>query len=190
MMEYNADTAEKPQEDAQRRVLEKTGDTIFASEEILLECLDRFIPASVLTQLRRKALTDLEHCILMRHPVILRLPEQHDSRVPVEMEHLGTADNVANKLAEKLYNEHGATVDEKAAEVTAGIEDAELRVMTTRHCLRRDLHACLRRPGDANPLHLPASSLFLRHPSGDVRPMRLDFDCARCRMIVTVLPGK
>ena len=81
--------------------------------------------------------------------------------------------NVANALARKFYELHGVTNINSAFELGGSPADAAL--MTTRHCIRRELGACLREP-NAKRLTEP---LTLEHAG---RRYRLEFDCAACLM--------
>ena len=55
--------------------------------------------------------------------------------------------------------------------------------MTTDYCLRRELGACLK---SQTSQKLP-DELFLDSPAG---LLRLDFDCAACRMKIHRIPSK
>ncbi|MDE7476111.1 MAG: U32 family peptidase, partial [Duncaniella sp.] len=85
-------------------------------------------------------------------------------------------DNVPNRISSEIYTSHVA-VDVADAVETARPADypAEVPVMTTRYCLRRELGKCLKDPSGKDwrgPLTLV---------SGTTR-MRVDFDCRNCRM--------
>ena len=93
---------------------------------------------------------------------------------------LTSADNVANYLAKKLYQDHGVTSVEPAMEcqMAEKITTDGLEVMHTRYCLRRELGACLKSK-DANKL--PAR-LFLR--TGN-HLISIYCDCTNCEMHLT-----
>ncbi|WP_295729038.1 U32 family peptidase [uncultured Muribaculum sp.] len=178
--------ARTPQADAQRRVLAKLGGTIYRVRDIDNRATSGiFIPASILTALRRDAIA-----LLDRNAKINYRREPRRKEDPQVVWPSGTTlsrhANVANTLAEKVYRDHGVTGKiEPAAETSTIRSEAEPTVMTTRYCLRRELGACLRTPGCASlkgPLKLVADM------SGERRLMlRLDFDCAACRMHVVKL---
>lgn len=168
------DTARTPQDAARRKVLERLGDTPYELGTLDDRAGDAFIPASQLAELRRRAIEALDGVWETVRPVARRKPA---ALSPGEFENmrLGYHDNVANSLARRFYESHGAVVEHQALEVepqTAG----PLRVMTTRYCLRRELGACLRRPEQASKL---PPELFLEAPLGR---FRLHFDCANCQM--------
>lgn len=84
-------------------------------------------------------------------------------------------DNVANRLAQQFYVDHGVTALQPALEVRR--PQGETIVMTTRYCIRRELGCCLK---THKGKELP-SPLFIE--TGLDR-FRLDFDCKACRMKV------
>ena len=86
-------------------------------------------------------------------------------------------DNVANRLAEEFYRQHGATTIEHAVEVDRKAAGREIVVMTTRYCLRREMGYCLKTSQGArwkSPLHITSAN----------HRFRLDFDCSKCEMKV------
>lgn len=186
----NAEASRSPQENTQREIFSRLGGTCYRLNEFTTEAGDIFIPRSVLTSLRRAAVDSLDKAAAATMPLDLRRPENHDAPLPPNI-HSGKAevltfhDNVANRLAEKFYREHGAKEIAPAMETDMPSESEEVRVMTTRYCLRREMGACLRTAGAGK---LP-STLFLR-PKNSVsaRTMRIDFDCAVCCMHLTALP--
>ncbi len=176
--------ARTPQAEGRRRILGKLGDTIYQAREISDTLGDAFVPASVLTALRRRAFEMLDHAAAATYRASLRRPENKNVIWP-EGRSLTMHNNVANSKAANFYRDHGVTDIEPALEVdsVAAHRDGEVRVMTSRYCLRRELGYCLRRP-EGKSLKGP---LTLHHTEGKVRDMRLDFDCAACRMHVTAL---
>ncbi len=171
----NLDEARTPQEDSRRRALTKTGATIYTVRSFTDTAGNLFIAASVLADLRRRALELLDRTRIATHHYDLRRPENPDARCQPQLTY---HDNVANRLARRFYTDHGATAIEPALETDSNRRSEKgLTVMTTRYCLRRELGACLRTPG-AKKLPEP---LFLRAPGLD---LRLDFDCRNCRMHV------
>lgn len=163
-----------PQSEQRRRVLEKLGNTIYKPDCVEDNAGDAFIPASLLSNLRREAVEALEQNKRASYPYRYRNKEDLAARYPRET--IDFHDNVANHLAAEFYADHGVTAMEPAMEVKMP-EGNEHEVMCTRYCLRRELGYCLKTSGrDRMP-----RKLYLR--SGDVR-LRLDFDCAACRMRV------
>ncbi len=166
--------ARQPQGAKQREVLAKLGDTIYSLREATV-LDDVFVPASLLTRLRRETVALLDRAHAVTRKVDLRLPEDRTARCPKTT--LENVDNVANELARTLYLDHGVTTIEPALECGERPVPEGTTVMRTRYCLRRQLGACLR---ERDAHRLPAT-LWLR--SGDVK-MRVECDCAHCEMLL------
>ena len=164
--------ARQPQGAKQREVLAKLGDTVYSLREATV-LDDVFVPASLLTRLRRETVELLDRTHAVTRKVPMRLPEDREAQCPKTT--LTNVDNVANALARQLYLDHGVTDIEPALECRTEPVEEGTTVMRTRYCLRRQLGACLR---DPKARRLPAT-LLLR--SGDVK-MRIECDCARCEM--------
>lgn len=168
-----ADIAVTPQEGPRKRILSKTGDTIYLVREIVDLAGDRFIPASLLAQLRREGCAALDRAARVTYTRRERGNEDRETRLP-HATVLTIHDNVANRKAEEFYRDHGAEAITPAVETTRPLT-GEVPVMTTRYCLRREMGCCLKTPeGKRWP-----SPLFL--VSGKLR-LRVDFDCKRCGM--------
>lgn len=173
--------ARTPDVGARARIVGKLGDTHYELRDFDDRVpQDLFIPASMLTKLRRKAVEAFDSSRLLSRRPELRLPENKDAALPAANE-LTYHDNVANRLAREFYTDHGAAKIEPALEVRDKLPQGELRVMTCRYCLRRELGACLKE-GGADRLPGP---LWLTRGN---RRWRLDFDCRNCRMQVIANP--
>lgn len=138
-----------------------------------------YIPPSVLTEVRRQLLAALEGANRATYGHDMRRPEIKEAKYPYDK--LTFADNVANRLAGEFYREHGVTEIEPAMETLRGKEKvaAGTRVMTTRHCILRELGRC-RREKQGKGIRLP---LTLK---ADGFSFRLDFDCEACEMHVSL----
>ena len=158
----------------QRETLAKLGNTIYTLGECEI-LTDAFIPASVLSQLRRDAIELLDKAQNITYRQELRKSEDKSS--PCFTKELVSADNVANSLAESLYADHGASVKEYAIEVAKTIPEQPL--MHTRYCIRRELGAC-KKSGSAKAL---PDKIFLR--SGKTL-LAVNCDCSRCEMFITL----
>jgi len=167
------DAAKTDQSEARRRTLSKLGGTVFGLHTLTDNVpADAFIPASVLTALRRNAIDLMMRTLLISNaPRPAKRTEKADATLPAY--NLTYHDNVANRLARQFYLDHGAESIEPAFEVER--PKGENVVMTTRYCLRRELGACLRQ-SDAKKLPSP---LFLTNKAATYR---LDFDCKNCQM--------
>lgn len=167
----------RPQTKTRRDILSRLGDTIYRLDHLddKLEP-DDFIPASVLTALRRDTIDRLDVTRRMRYAYVYRRQESKVIK-PFKDSPLDYHDNVANRLAKQFYESHGIIVGGQALETSRQDDKSETRVMTTRYCLRRELGVCLR---STNASRLP-SPLFLQAPNVSYR---LDFDCRHCEMHV------
>jgi len=156
-----------------RRQLMKTGRSIYACSEVLVEVLPiPFLTVSALNGLRRVALDALTLDRERRRPRATGSIMRNDVPYPErELTHLG---NVLNRKAEAFYRRHGVTEIEAAAE--SGLDMRGRKVMTTRYCLMHQLDLC-RKPGVDDSVEEP---LYLVDDEG--YRLRLDFDCGRCEM--------
>ena len=179
--DFEPQPARTPQLESRRRILMKLGGTRYslAAEDIVDEAGEVFVPASVLTALRREAVAALDTARIARHQCEPRREPAAELRWPGDAP-LTRHDNVANSFARGFYAGLGIEVGAMAAEVerpAPDTPDGEVCVMETRYCLRRELGACLKQGGASKlpaPLYLTSSG----------NRFRLDFDCARCRMRV------
>ena len=166
--------AETGQETRQRETLAKTGNTIYACRQVSV-IGGKFVPQSLLTQLRRQALAALDVAQKANYRYGYRREEDHEVTCPAVK--LTYADNVANAQARRLYAEHGVQEMEPAMEVAPGKSGKGVTVMHTRYCLRRELGICLKTDAGRKQ----AGKLFLRH--GETT-LALEFDCKNCEMKV------
>lgn len=175
-LDNKPEAAKQPQSERQRQVLSKLGDTIFTMRECDIKG-GFFVPASILTQLRRETIAMLERSHRIAYQRDLRRSE--DKTVTFPYQNLVSADNVANHIADRFYREHGVNNIEPAIECNSGNIEKGTVVMTTRYCLRRELGACKKEKGSKQ---LP-TPLFLR--SGK-NLFRINCDCSRCEMTITL----
>lgn len=131
-----------------------------------------FIPRSEITALRRRLVEELDKANLTTYRFDMRRPENLEALYPSER--LDFRDNVANSLAREFYRSHGVKEMEDAMEVTHGKVERGTQVMTTRHCILRELGMCRKEKG----VH-PEEPLVI--DNGQLR-YRLRFDCSRCEM--------
>lgn len=171
-------TARTPQTTARRDIMGRLGDTIYNMVNLTDNLGDMFVPAKVLTAARRQALEALDRAAAATRIIAYRRPKEAGARYVSD--ELTFHDNVANSVAEGFYRERGVQKVQRALEVDQSPfkDGAEVEVMTCRYCLRRELGACLK-TADADRL---PRRLFLHSTTGTMRPLRLHFDCANCRM--------
>ena len=166
--------AAKPQGDRQKAELGKLGGTIYRLREVTVAD-DIFIPASILAQLRRETIELLNRAHRITRAIDKRRPEDRSHPCPVTT--LTPADNVANRLAEQVYRDHGVT------DITPALEagtpaTSSTPLMHTRYCIRRQLGACLM---GKNANRLPRD-LYLK--TGTTL-LRINCDCHACEMTIT-----
>ena len=166
--------AAKPQGDRQIAELAKLGGTIYRLNEAQVPG-DVFIPASLLARLRRETIELLDRAHSITRPIGKRRPEDRSFTYPVTA--LEPADNVANRLSEQLYRDHGVTDIAPALETGTPVT-AATPLMHTRYCIRRQLGACLK---GKNANSLPRD-LFLK--TGTTL-LRVTCNCKNCEMILT-----
>lgn len=172
--EIYTDIARSEQSEPRRGIMERISDTIYRLDNLDDRLGSIFIPAKALTALRRKALDTLDRSWTIRCNRRLRKPA--DIRPDLFKDFTASYhDNIANAVAEDFYTTHRAKVAEHAVEVDK--PHGNVRVMTTRYCLRRSMGACLR---GKNAGLLP-DRLWLDAPIGR---LELKFDCDNCRMQV------
>lgn len=168
--------ARSPQQAARLSVMQRLGDTVYSATGVDDRLGDIFIPASALTALRRSAIDALDRAWRINRPT-RRLRDMSATVAPDEFagRRLDFHANVANSVARQFYTDHGAASVEPALEALPKAPSTDIHVMTTDYCLRRELGACLKTD---TACRLPGK-LFLNSSAGR---LRLDFDCAHCRM--------
>ena len=165
-----------------RRFFDKTGDTIYRLRSFVSYLdADTFIPASVLTRLRRELLDLLDENARASFTRPVRVAENRGCPYPDKS--LVYADNVANRLAESFYRDHGVLSIEPALEANPDYRAVESgkTVMTTRHCILRELGMC-KRDGHTTGHFRLKEPLVIANPGG--ARFTLAFDCGRCEMRV------
>ena len=200
--------AQKPQRDNIIRQLTKLGNTVYECTEVeIVDEADKyFIPSSILAELRRMVVEELDKQILnMQRMTIYRKSvdkvsdhKPHISMVnPSQYQQLPYLYNISNDVARKFYEQQGLTKAEPAFEIQypsvdngsestgksfsiRGDKDAVSHLlMQCRHCIRYSLGYCVKRGGKKPTWREP---LFLELP--DKRRFHLEFDCKNCQMNV------
>ena len=168
--------AESEQEGNIRKQLSKLGSTILEAAEVHVEwSANFFIPSSILSEMRRKAVEVFFHARKMS--AVPFIPMKKDG-LPDASSVLPSSyrANVANHEAQAFYHSLGIGRIEPAFEINP---PSKAVLMTCRHCLRYSLGACPKQqhkqPSFREPLVLV---------SADGRRFPLRFDCKRCVMEV------
>ncbi len=173
-LDCTRDVARQPQDYS--RIFAKLGNTPYRLVSFNSK-LDPtvFIPAAELTELRRRLLAALDEANLTTYPYHYRRKE--DSGVRYMTESLDFRDNVANSLAEQFYHEHGVKTIKRALEASGQSNCKDKRLMTTRHCILRELGMCKKEKGPgkySEPLYIQSGK----------DSFRLEFNCRDCEMHV------
>ena len=191
---FEHNPAQKPQHDNIIRQLSKLGGTIYECREVEIknQADNYFIPSSVLTELRRNLMEDIEKNADISSSVkavsggSLSSAEDglQESKVKVwqrEYGKYGYLYNIANKSAHEFYKLHGMNHTENAFELSKtsilGTKTDESLIMQCRHCIRYSLGYCVKRGGRKPTWKEP---LYLE--LGDGRRFRLEFACNVCQM--------
>lgn len=171
-LDCTRDVAKRPQDYS--IIFSKLGNTHYRLESFRSELDDSvFIPAGELTELRRRLVSALDEANLSTYPFAYRRPEKKD--VKYFSDELDFRDNVANSLAERFYREHGVRNIERALETHRKPYTKGLRLMTTRHCILRELGICKKDKG----LGQFTEPLILQ---SDADSFTLEFNCRDCEM--------
>ena len=178
-LQCQKDVAKNPEKALEtiRTKLSQWGDTKFSIESIDIQ-LDTiyFIPASVLGEMKRQLVTELEKSLIERHRLNGRhfdRPQGAEKSHTISGENLSYLANVTNSLSRQFYENHGVTHIDDGLEKS--MQEGEIVVMTTKHCIRYANGLCSKETGK------PAAPLYLTNERGR---FRLDFDCKNCQMKV------
>ena len=158
--------------------LSKLGGTPFETSNITIETRQQyFLPASMLNELRRKAVEELEtKRITANRPTdtILALDD-----IPYFQTTVDGRANIVNDKAETFYRRHSVTTIERGPD-QPGVEfKDDFPLMTTKYCLRYELGQCLMHKCNKTVSPDYASDLFLYNNGNK---FRLSFDCKKCEM--------
>ncbi|WP_271007910.1 peptidase U32 family protein [Paucibacter sp. B51] len=162
--------------------LGKLGTTIFEARRVRLAWREStcFLPASLVNQLRREAVSALEEA---RAQAFERLPRARpvEPPVPYPEDTLSYLANVYNGQAAAFYAKHGVKLVGAAYE--SHEELGEVSLMITKHCVRWSLSLCPKQAKGVTGVQgtVRAEPLVLQH--GDDR-LTLRFDCKPCEMHV------
>ena len=171
-VEWKKEDARTPQQENIRTQLGKMGNTGFEVQnvEVRLEG-ERFIPSSLLSDLRRQVTAGLERVRLDSY-VRPGVGASANPKYPIEkLTYLG---NVMNAQARTFYQDHGVTGIDDAFEKT---QPDSATVMFCRHCIKNAMGLCTKNPRRDMKVQEP---LWL--VSQDGRRFRLRFDCSKCQM--------
>ena len=174
--EWKKENARTPQQGNIRTQLTKLGATRFEAQTVDIKLDgDRFIPSSLLSDMRRQVTGQLE-AVRMDSYVRPAKGVARGVKVEYPVRELTYLGNVMNAVARTFYTDHGVQRVDDAFEKTAPDSAA---VMFCRHCIKNSMGLCTKNRMVDKQLREP---LFL--VSQDGRRFRLRFDCAHCQMEV------
>ena len=168
--------ARTPQADNLKNQLAKLGNTPFEAERIDIDFSENwFIPASVLSELRRQLVEQLIIApkVNYRRELAVWKPTTHT----FPQQTLSYLGNVMNTRAASFYQDHGVKEVEPAYEKQP-VEAAVL--MFCKHCLRYSMGWCPIHQRERSPYKEP---YYLVGTDG--KKFRLSFDCKNCQMKVS-----
>ena len=168
--------ARTPQADNLKNQLAKLGNTPFEAERIDIDFSENwFIPASVLSELRRQLVEQLiiARKVNYRRELAVWKPTTH----AFPQQTLSYLGNVMNTRAASFYQDHGVREVEPAYEKQP-VEAAVL--MFCKHCLRYSMGWCPIHQRERSPYKEP---YYLVGTDG--KKFRLSFDCKNCQMKVS-----
>ena len=163
--------------------LSKLGGTPFGINTVTIQTQHPyFIPASMLNDLRRKAIDKLVEVRIQHfHPKdTVLIPNE----IPYYEFSLDGRANIVNSKAEAFYRRHGATAIERGPDQPGTDFKKDFPLMTTKYCLRYELGQCLMHKCNKSVAYDYAGDLFLLNNG---RRFRLAFDCKRCEMQILPL---
>ena len=163
--------------------LSKLGGTPFGINTVTIQTQHPyFIPASMLNDLRRKAIDKLVEVRIQHfHPKdTVLIPNE----IPYYEFSLDGRANIVNSKAEAFYRRHGATAIERGPDQSGTDFKKDFPLMTTKYCLRYELGQCLMHKCNKSVAYDYAGDLFLLNNG---RRFRLAFDCKRCEMQILPL---
>jgi putative protease len=164
-----------------RENLSKLGNTNFAANEIYLQTTQAwFVPASVINNLRREAIEQLEQ---VRKTGYQR-PQPKPPAVPPAIfpeDTLSYLANVYNQKARHFYEKHGVKLIASAYE--ANKELGEVPLMITKHCLRFSHGMCPKEAKGVIGVQGTVTAEPMTLINGNDR-FTLKFDCKPCEMHV------
>lgn len=157
--------------------LSRSGETIFDVREVSAEGCDRFVPASLLAELRREGLERLRQARLASRIEHTVLPEDRTAPYPSDV--LTAEENVTNRLAEAFYRDHGVRSIARGLDLASSTVGHT--VMRSAYCIRREIGECLRQRSGLS------GDLFLVRGA---HRYRLAFDCTQCEMSLIDQSGR
>jgi putative protease len=180
--EFEHQEAKRPQRENMIRNLTKLGNTHLVCDyvEIDKNAENCFIPSSLLSDMRRDAIENMENpdTEIRRHSLDAQSGKGGNVTFwQPEYEQYPYLYNISNSNAKVFYREHGMKEPTDAFEVKPVTQPL---IMQCRHCIRYSLGYCVKRGGMKPTWKEP---LHLELPDG--RRFQLHFVCKECQMNIT-----
>lgn len=172
--EIPSQLASKPQD--YKKIFSKLGGTPFTLNGFESNVDHLFFPASSMTKLRRKVIDFLLNAKKSSYPLEMRRGEKKGYNYPSKK--LISSDNVSNRLAKRFYRDHGVEEMEPSLEIQGKGASKGKIVMTSKHCILREIGQCRREGG--------RSGESLTIENGNLR-FAIETDCKRCEMHLRML---
>lgn len=174
LLQNNFEPANNPQK-AKENLLsqfKKTADSEFIVTDInISDDFNLFIPVSILNNIRRTFISEYSEFRLNNYK--RRTRDTQFKAIDYPIRELDYSFNISNRLSKEFFESCNAKVKETAFET--GINGQYL--MTSKHCIRRELNICLK-----NTKSIKSQKLYLQDEYGKNYP--LEFDCKNCIMKV------
>lgn len=154
----------------------KAGGTAYRIDGLRIIREDIFVPASIISALRRNVLGILDIKRLSLYKREIRPVGRYVTKMYFKK--LDYRANVTNRLSELFYSECGADIEESGLEKQCGYKGKT--VMRTKYCIRREIGECLRKKSNLR------GKLSIKNKK---HIFDLNFDCEQCEMMV-VYVGK
>jgi collagenase-like PrtC family protease len=168
-------------EDSLREQLARLGNTDFELTGLVVDWREpRFVPNSLLNQLRRDAVAALIAARLAAYRRLQRRPAVEPPAAYPEAS-LSFLANVYNRAARSFYEKHGVKLI--AAAYEAHEEIGEVPLMITRHCLRYSFSLCPKQAKGVTGVQGQVRAEPMVLVNGNEK-LRLEFDCRACEMHV------
>ncbi len=176
MEPFVKEIAKREQEDNIKQQLSKLGNTPFMASEISVQMEKNwFVPSSLLSEMRRKAVDELIVVRKIRYQRQLVKRNKNNNQFPLAGNKLTYLGNVSNSKAKSFYIKQGIKEIDPAFELEP-MPDKPL--MFTKHCLRYSMGWCPVYQKVQSPYEEPFYLLYKN------TRLRLQFDCKVCQMLV------
>ena len=179
---FNKEIAKREQEENIRTQLAKLGNTPFEAASVSVNMDDNwFVPSSLLSEMRRKAVERLIANRATRYPrELVKKQETNTHKQLLGEDKLTYLGNVLNAKAKEFYIARGVKEVDSAFEAAP---QSNVPLMFAKHCLRYSMGWCPKQHKDKSPYKEP---FFLNYK--DIK-LRLEFECKNCQMLVYANTG-